>query len=727
MKFYKSKLTDNQNYIDVAVINFGNFDIEPTAVEVADVPIHYIQILDRSGSMYGDIDELIENVKETIRHMKETDFYTVIWFSGKGEFRTILKGISCNHSQENEFKVLDSIKSVIGLTCFNEATSEAISITDELKDLCGTVSITLFTDGMSTVSGDNLAMTDLLDRIVDEYNDKIIAFNTIGYGDYCEETLLSCWSNRTQYGIFTHQSHINQYFDIFSSNSDILSDVSANSIDIELKGDNSTKMYYSTNKFVRKIEDRKLSYTMCPSKNQIILVSEESSMDDLIVVINGIEYPMKDVKSNLNESWIDSIFYKLAYAEYTTGNAYASLRYLSLIGDKDLIDDHMNSFNKFERAKHTAWLKKAVRSTQYRNPQSADINYIPDPNVPCVIDLLTVIATNNCLYDPNYVKYSRIGKKVEDRFNMFVSNGDLCEISDIVFNEEHLNVSIRFKMDGYVRLNPRQAKEVGLNDEFGCSIFRTHTIIKDGNFNVETISIKTDKPAIQDYIKDNFGYAINSFSDDGCMVINLTKIPVVNRSYNNVSIDTIYQRTKNIAIARSYLKVIKYLISQLPSSTIENRTYTDEQVKLLSEYSIRNGIYNGIDNKTPVNGDCDFYVTRTVKFFLKGFSSSSVLSPVTNLLNGKSKKSDIYMIQALEKYQDEDDIEKLKLVERSLKTQIIEDSKLISASKISTILTGDFYDNVVPSKKEGVYTYDPGNGDILNVKVDYDREYFTIG
>lgn len=725
MKFYKSKLlTNNQEYIDLAIINFDNFDVGST---VKDVPIHYIQIIDRSGSMYDDIDELIENVKETIRHMKESDFYTIIWFSGKGQYRTILKGISCDHSQDDEFRVLDSIKSVIGLTCFNEATSEAISITDELKDLCGTVSITLFTDGMSTVSGDNLAMTDLLDKIVDKYNNKIIAFNTIGYGDYCEETLLSSWSNRTQYGLFTHQSHIDQYFDIFDSNMEVLSEMSASSINVELKDSNSVKMYYSTNKFVKKVEDSKLSYTMCPSRNQIILVSEESSMDNLTVVVNGIEYSMKDVKTNINENWINSIFYKIAYAEYATGNTYTSLHYLDIVGDKDLIDDHMNSFNKRERAKHTTWLKRAVRSTQYRNPQSAPVDYIPDPNVPCVIDLLTVIATNNCLYDPNYTTYSRIGKKVEDRFNMFVSNGDLCEISDIVFNEEHLNVSIRFKMDGYVRLNPRQAKEVGLNDEFGCSIFRTHTIIKDGNFNVETISIKTNKPAIQDYIKDKFGYAIDSFTDDGCMVINLTKIPVVNRSYNNVGIDTIYQRTKNIAIARSYLKVIKYLISQLPSSTIESRKYTDEQVKLLNEYSIRNGIYNGIDNKIPKNDDCDFYVTRTVKFFLKGFSSSSVLSPVVNLINGKSKKSDKYMLEALEKYQNEEDIEKLRMVEKTLKTQIVEDSKLISASKIAVILTGDFYDEVTPSNKDGVYTYNPNNGDILNIKVDYDREYFTVG
>lgn len=725
MKFYKSKLlTKDQKYLDVAIINFDNFDIEPSK---EDVPIHHIQILDRSGSMYGDIDKLIENVKETIRHMKETDFYTVIWFSGKGEFRTILKGISCNHSQDNEFKVLDSIKSVIGLTCFNEATSEAIAITDELKDLCGTVSITLFTDGMSTVSGDNLAMTDLLEEIVNKYNDKIVSFNTIGYGDYCEETLLSSWSNMTQYGMFTHQSEIDQYFSIFDSNKEIFSNMSNNVIDVELKGNSSVVMYYSTNSFVRKIEGQKIHYTMCPSRNQIILTSLDKSMDDLVVVVNGIEYPIKDVKSEINENWFNSIFYKIAYAEYVTGSSYSSLNYLGLVGDKHLIDDHMNSFNKFERAKHTAWLKKAVKQTKYRSPGSASIDYIPDPNTPCVIDLLTVLATNNCLYDPNYTTYSRIGKKVEDRFNMFVSSGDLCEISDIVFNEEHLNVSIRFKMDGYVRLNPRQAKEVGLDDEFACSIFRTHTIIKDGNFNVRTISIKTDKPAIQDYIKENFGYAIDSFTDDGRMIIDLTKIPVVNRRYNNIDIKTIYQKTKDIAIARSYLKVIKYLISEMSSGyTSETRKYTDEQVKLLNEYSIRNGIYNGIDNKIPANGDCDFYVTRTVKFFLKGFSSSSVLSPVANLINGKSKKSDKYMLEALEKYQNEEDVEKLRMIEKSLRMQIIEDSKLVSACKIAIILTGDFFDNVIPSKKEGVYTYDPGNGDILNVKVGYDREYFTV-
>ena len=42
--------------------------------------IHHIQLIDRSGSMYGEIDELIEHVKLTVKSMNPEDVFSIITF-----------------------------------------------------------------------------------------------------------------------------------------------------------------------------------------------------------------------------------------------------------------------------------------------------------------------------------------------------------------------------------------------------------------------------------------------------------------------------------------------------------------------------------------------------------------------------------------------------------------------------------------------------------------------
>lgn len=112
--------------------------------------LHHIHILDRSGSMSGEIAGLIENVKTTIDFMSDNDFISIIWFASAGQYKTLIKGARKDESLK---LLLDSIKSTLGCTCFSDPLREVVEIIDELSPICSNFNITLFTDGEPLLHG----------------------------------------------------------------------------------------------------------------------------------------------------------------------------------------------------------------------------------------------------------------------------------------------------------------------------------------------------------------------------------------------------------------------------------------------------------------------------------------------------------------------------------------------------------------------------------------------
>lgn len=78
-KFYSSIL--NLGNLGVRKVAVCNINPEDQSTTMSVDCMHHIQVLDRSGSMWADIDDLIENVKDTIRFIPDGDYVSIIWFS----------------------------------------------------------------------------------------------------------------------------------------------------------------------------------------------------------------------------------------------------------------------------------------------------------------------------------------------------------------------------------------------------------------------------------------------------------------------------------------------------------------------------------------------------------------------------------------------------------------------------------------------------------------------
>jgi len=706
---------------------------------VEDIPIHHIQILDRSGSMYGDIDSLIEDCKKTINQMKSGDYYTVMWFSSPGQFRTILKGVKVSDSQnENSFKVLDSIKSVLGCTCFSESVEETERIIDELTALCSNFSITLFTDGQPVCPWSDNEEYERVNKVLERISGKIIAFNTIGYGNYCNEEVLESWSMYSEFGEFIHSSKIDEYHRIFEDNTSRVRNLECNPIDLLIKG--KTFFYSTSNTILQMREHVKFNHSD-KTKNQFILVLDEN--EDIDFILNSEKYNTKNA-SEIQDKWLIGILYRMAYAEYCYGDRYRCLKILGKdLMDKHFVDSQISAFSPDEIARFKKNLKTAsFRKAEWRNPNTCVEDYVPAENALCLMDLLgCLLSSTDNMYVPTE-DYNRIGRKVTDEFNMFHKNDSdcACPISDIVFNEKKLNVSIRFKIDGYVSINPKQAEKIGLESNHECSIFRTHTIVKDGFLNMNKIRVLVDNSTYSSIIDpDNFGEEIiESHNYDGFVhdiVLDLTRIPIINASYGNTDIEEVFNLVTTENKLKADIKYMKFLLKN-SSSSLEESKYTPEQCALLEEYGIKNGVYNGIKNNTPKVEDCDYYMSRTFEFSLKGFSRISPISIDNDKSPYISKPSngDLYLLQAFEDVpnvrQDKSATEFVSSLLRSAKILLAETRSKICAIKIAKTLTGQWFnsDTLIETKKNGVYTYTgicqfTGKELTMNVKTAYEKTY----
>jgi hypothetical protein len=652
MNFKKSIVSIGKTNHTVVQFNYT----PPKDKNILKSRMHFIQILDRSGSMNSYIEELIENVKKTIHVMKPNDLLSIIWFSGPGQYKILLKGASAEDPALNN--QLDKLKSTLGCTCFSEAMLEAKEIVEDLAELCDNFIVSLFTDGEPVVPWSVKEEELRTKKILAMFNDKILSFNTIGYGGSYNIKFLKELAALSMFGRHAHSTKIEEYLPIFKHNFRSVEGVSSEVINIKSEGND---ILYLSRKNSRIDKDNvKTSLSKSINKFYIIGVDEK----DFEFKINNEIFDSSKIKRQLTVSNINDLLYALAYERYYSGNAYDAIDILSLsLKDEYLFKSVLNAFTAKERQKYTDILLKAAHNRKIKTAAKGWIqtrlaegmmkdNYNIESG-PCFMDLLKIFQKNGDKYIPiPSEKYKRIGKKVIDDYNMFKVDKTVkvvAEFKDLVFSKEKLNISIRYEIPGYVTINPRQTKSVGFKDNnFKAKIFREQTIIKDGDINIEKFQALLSKETMNYLTElnidglmiplDSPNYAYDNY---GLVEINISKVPVLNRGYiyKSDSLDYILDIYYRQRVAECNQKVIKYFIEGCKKDAFYvPQNYTKEQYELLKAYGLdSSGIYHGIDNKI-VKEMKDQYECKFFEFALKGFSTLPKVEDLLTKLSGGKKK-----------------------------------------------------------------------------------------
>lgn len=734
---------------NVVVINHkGEDDLIQPVVETTTVQqLHHIHILDRSGSMSGHINNLIDNVIDTLDVIDNNDLITIIWFASAGQYRTLVKGAK---KSDKLVTLLNTLRSTIGCTCFSDPLREANTIIDELTALCPNISVTLFTDGEPVVPW---SVDEEIRRIFKELNimkANIVAFNTIGYGNWYNRDLLMNMARCSEFGEFVHASMIDDYLDIFEHN---FAKVTGQIIEgIEVKAPICEVMYL-TREFTKITNgEMKLSRTD-KRKNQFFLIGEDAK--DFSFEYQGDVYNSKDIIQIPPLATMENFYYAYAYNMYNLNKRRVCLEILGkIVCDKYLVDRQMASFTYDECSGFLAELNSALTEPKFfRFVQGkCSTDYIPKDDAPCVLDVLKILQEGEALYLPfseNVDSYQRITRKTEDTFNLFNKTKEevTAPFSDFVYNKSHMNLSILFYIPGTVKLNSISAKKVGLPSEIKSGMFRNHTIIKDGVLNMKKIAVKmndetTDK--LKNLLGDTYSITVNTYDEEA--VINLVYLPIINRKYvEETNIGNVFQSVKNINTLEASQKVVKYYLDKVMeegASTLKKQgalaDYTMAQIKVLEEHGLdKNLNYAGVEKVTKSKEESDSYMTRLIEFGLVGVSS---LPKVEDVLNKISEGKSLTISQSLIAKADENtrqwidkknfDIDKPSTKLRDLLQEMLSDIKKrlvmerakLNAMKMSLILTGDWFPGLVPNDK-GEYLYTE-NDVTMVAKVKYEVVYF---
>ena len=527
---YKSKIDVGGKEKVVVAINYKEELIQSIQTERVE-NIHFLFMIDRSGSMYSDINKLIDSVSECFEVISDDDYISIIWFASAGQYRTVIKAAKKSDKLQ---PILDTLRSTLGCTCFSESFAEINTIISEIGSIAP-ISITLFTDGNANAFFDEKQRT--MKEIIKMKNE-VLAINCIGFSNYYDQEFLKQISNESQFGSFEHISKIKEFTTIFTHNFEKIADVVSDSLNVKANGD----LIYLNRKFSKMIGNEFNLTKIDKRKNQVFVVLNEESE----IIVNGETINTKSIKTNLNGKMIDNFYQSYAYNLYYNNRRLESLDILLYnLGDKFLIDSHMKSFTFDECSTHIKKLEQAIFDNNKRLLDGVvSTTYIPNEKTPCIMDVLNFLQeSGKSFYIPfsdNVAKYTRIGKETSESVNYFTWTKDEIKVPfyDFVYNKKQANLSIRMSIPGVVRFNPKQAKALNMPLTMDSIIYRNHSIIKDGCLNIKQIEVLI---ADEDYSYiDSFDIFSKEFGFEeinGKMfyrrILDLSLIPIINRSYIN--------------------------------------------------------------------------------------------------------------------------------------------------------------------------------------------------
>lgn len=610
MKSYKVK---DDLYLNELIVEM------PEKEEKVIEPSHQYIIIDRSGSMWGELDGVIDTIINYVDTLPEGSTVSLGYFSGWGEYNLSVPYI-LKKERDGVVKTADSYRYALGMTNFTE-------VLDKIKLDCKgkNSSLFFFTDGCHNCG----PFKKVLD-ILEEMKANLAVSIFVGCGWINRENMMDM--AKTTEGSFVQLNGFQEFKDALDSfNESIEESVPGCKVKLPSNATNICSILGKNIVSYTKNEDNEIYYKASNKKKQVVYFCTDNLIGD------PTEFTTKD------ELCARTIVHNLIQTNKTP----LALQVLDAIGDKYYIRKLYNTFTEEEYAEVENEILKSIFSSKKRYKEGQVKGYLPDDNAFCVLDALDIISNDEKavinLNDPDfeYKKTSRASVQT-DGSKLVYPKEIKANANNLKYHENRLNVNLNVSYQAEVPLISKEFSKLQeldkkqLNESFNnfkikegekikVNCIRNYNIILDGKLNTKKLILSNLTKNSINKLGENL-----ELRQDGKYILDLSKLTLINKSYlHNTSAAVLADKAWQCFMLSNEVSVLKHLIS-LQEQKEPSNFNLDRETFLSENCYIKNGMYQPPKESVDVSDEYQSY-EFTISF--KGYSKASASSVIKKIQN----------------------------------------------------------------------------------------------
>ena len=640
--------------------------------KVVETPTNYVAVIDCSGSMFGELPKVREQLKKRLpKLLKEKDTFSLIWFSGRGQFGALLEGepVATLTELKDVERAIDRWLQPQGLTGFKEPLEEVERLVGRVSKKSGgnPFALLFVSDGH-----DNCSNRGEILKAVEKAAGSVQSATFVEYGYYADRQLLTTMAEKAG-GQLIHAQDFSAYAPTFES---VIQKrpLGAPKVEVKVEGDAIRGFAWTQadgDLITYGVESGKINV---PENTPAIWYLSPTSVGNTFNCATSF----KDAADpNADNAGLEAL--PAAYAALSLFSTRMApeviLPLLVVTGDVTFIDQFGGLFGRQKYSEFMDATKAAVFDPKLRLTKGYDPKKIPAEDAFTVLDLLRLLSSdddNRVLLDHEKFKYSRIGRGRVDAASVLTDeeqaevtkliaelsgvkdvkkakeiNAKIAAITDnkpeplkfetdpapegysisnLTYNEEKPNVSMLIRRTGTVDISKVKGEHTSLPDKFPTFIYRNYAIIKDGLVNVEVLPVKLSKATLEALFK---AHAEGKLPDDVVVgegdvtILNLKSLPVINRKMvSKVSAKTLFEDEWALLGIQAQQKVYNAYLKEMGGGK-KSATFVETYGQAAADWLKEQGFtdYSGFGPKQKVAESTDVYKARELAVAIKGYSA----------------------------------------------------------------------------------------------------------
>lgn len=634
---------------------------------------HHILLVDVSGSMSDEIDELKVRLKNTLDSLRKdkNNYVSVILYSGHEETFRIINAVKCDLTSFKMARVYETLEKEIyarGVTVMSEPLEVSLDIVKTLADICNKHHIVLFTDGcLAPTKWDKNSEEDKCFNIANICNEKDIFLDAIGFGQYYDRGFLLELVGRSSTGSFVHIDEITDYYKTITSMCNGVNNKELIEFNI------SNEDYFIVNDNLRKNKRDTIKVLKNNSENIIV------TFDDEITINNK---KVKATKKIISNEVLEDFFYSLALYHVKNEDIESAEVAIAQTEDIGAYASVANCHSFLEKGKVINLLNKLIEDRDKRfNKGKAKIKIqLPEEEPLCLLEVLKEILEDEeskLLWDYKY-KYKRIGMKtkcIEDDYIFNYPKEGYGKITSLTIGSKKLNIGVKVEVGGNVQ-------NINSKLKLDAVVYRDYNILVNGNINTTQLCCQLSKSLKTKFRKEKLiKKTIKTEYDEVC-ILDLTKLKATNkRLLKLLNQNDLAEYIYEIEVLECKQYAIKNQIDELIKNNIVEKSITSNISK--EENEVRRifrvdekGIYKPIKVCHEETGEFEIYPATVLEWKVEKFPRK------------KELEKSLEEYKELRKHEARDDYEVLSHELYTIKKELNRKRNIVNIIRLSSGLTG---------------------------------------